>query len=194
MQLIDGYLVFSDAWYFEIRLIFLGCLLLAAAVCDLRWQRIPNPLVFGGLCAAFAIHLVFPSDIGWRRAAYGMALGFALLLPFYLLRGMAAGDVKLMAMVGAFLGPQLTLMAVVMTFLVGGLWAVVVLSRTRAWSSFFENLRNFRRPTVRVNDVHPDASLPLAPSAPSVGRMPYGAAIAIGTGMALVAVRKGFFL
>lgn len=194
MQLIDGYLVFSDVRYFEIRLILLACLLVAAAVIDLRQRRIPNLLVLSGLLIAFAGHLIFPSDIGWRRAVYGMVLGFSVLLPFYLLRGMAAGDVKLMAMVGAFLGPQLTLMAIVMTFLVGGVWAVLVISRSHAWSGVLANLRNLAHSAVKRNQGQPAASLSLATGSTSVGRIPYGAVIAVGTGAALLAVRHGVFL
>ncbi|MBI2307524.1 MAG: prepilin peptidase [Rhodocyclales bacterium] len=194
MQLIDGYLVFSDAWFFEVRLLLLGGLLLAAALSDILWRRIPNLLVLGGLCAAFAVHLVFPSDLGWRRAASGMALGFSLLLPFYLLRGMAAGDVKLMAMVGAFLGPQLTVATVVMTFLVGGAWAVVVVSRGGAWSQLFVNFRSLKRSAARGSDGAANVSVSINPSSASVGRMPYGAVIAIGTGVALLAFRAGYFL
>lgn len=194
MQLIDGYVVFSDAWFFEVRLLLLGGLLVAAALTDILWRRIPNLLVLGGLCAAFAVHLVFPSDLGWQRAASGMALGFSLLLPFYLLRGMAAGDVKLMAMVGAFLGPQLTVATVVMTFLVGGAWAVVVVSRSGAWSRLFANFRSIGRSAASGDNRLANASVSVDPASASVGRMPYGAVIAIGTGMALLAFQAGYFL
>lgn len=192
MQLIDGYVVFSETLFFELRLLLLGGLLVAAALSDILWRRIPNLLVLAGLCAAFAVHLVFPSDLGWRRAASGMALGFSLLLPFYLLRGMAAGDVKLMAMVGAFLGPQLTVATVVMTFLVGGAWAVVVVSRSGAWPRLLANFRSIGR-SARGGDGVANASVSLDPSSTSVGRMPYGAVIAIGTGVALLAFRGGYF-
>jgi prepilin peptidase CpaA len=57
----------------------------------------------------------------------GMLAGVALLICFYLLGGMGAGDVKLMGAVGAFLGPQGALMAFICTALLGGLYAVVVI-------------------------------------------------------------------
>ncbi len=56
----------------------------------------------------------------------GSATGFFVLLPFYILGGMGAGDVKFFTAVGAFLGPFATLYAVAMTLVIGALIAVGV--------------------------------------------------------------------
>jgi hypothetical protein len=58
----------------------------------------------------------------------GLAAGMALLMPFYLLKGMGAGDVKLMGVVGAFLGPTRVLHAFLWTGLSGGLYALILLA------------------------------------------------------------------
>jgi prepilin peptidase CpaA len=55
---------------------------------------------------------------------YGAAVGLACFMPFYLLRAMGAGDVKLLAAVGAFLGPQGVLYATLFSLLAGGLGAL----------------------------------------------------------------------
>ena len=53
----------------------------------------------------------------------GAALGFAILLPFYLAGGMGGGNVKLMAAFGALLGPSGVLLAALLSAIVGGVWA-----------------------------------------------------------------------
>ncbi|MFC5301299.1 A24 family peptidase [Azospira restricta] len=157
----------------------LVALLLAAALTDFRHHRVSNRLVLGGLLAAFAFHLVVPTTVGVWSGVLGMLLGFALLLPFYLLRGMAAGDVKLMAMVGAFVGPALTFWAVVATFLIGGVWAIVVVARRNAWARLAANLRH-------LPSHAGDMRMPVGGTA-SLGRIPYAVAIACGT-IAVLAV------
>lgn len=176
----------------DFRYMALAGLLVMAAVGDLRRQRISNRLVLFGLAFALLFHLFFPQDLGLWRGFLGLLVGFSMLLPFYLLRGMAAGDVKLMAMVGAFLGPPLTFAAVLLTFLVGGSWAISQVSRQHAWSRLFTNFRHLKSLTRSDaqpgNDGSGDGSA--APAVRSVGRLPYGAAIAVGTGIALI-LQKG---
>ena len=111
-------------------------LLAAAAWTDLRRQRVPNRLVGIGLIYALAFNALHGSlasgGVGLPAALAGMLLGFGLTLPFYLMRGMAAGDVKLMAMCGAFLGPWDGLHAVLWSFIAGGVLVVAwVVARRR---------------------------------------------------------------
>ena len=70
--------------------------------------------------------------IGVVQSLLGLAAGLALFMPLYLLRALGAGDVKLLAMVGAWLGAPLLLGAALLTLLAGGAMAlfVMVLSRT----------------------------------------------------------------
>lgn len=121
----------------------LGLFLALAVGSDLRSRRVPNGLVAAGLAVALAIPLAgalgAADGPSWRLAATsvapwaaGLVLGGLLLLPGYALGGMAAGDVKLMAMAGAFLGPGLATAAVLYTCLVGGALALAVLAWRRA--------------------------------------------------------------
>ena len=62
-------------------------------------------------------------------AALLAGLGLALLLPFYVMRGVGAGDVKLLAALGALLGPQSLLLVALYAALIGGLLSLFVLAR-----------------------------------------------------------------
>src|SRR5512146_2921662 len=91
----------------------MASLLLAAVRKDVRHHRIPNSLVFSGAALGILLNVLMPEGAGFAAgyipggggllyAVGGFAIGMAALLPMYLLRAMGAGDVKLMAMVGAF--------------------------------------------------------------------------------------------
>src|SRR5438874_6649350 len=100
--------------------------LVEAAIID-GWQlRVPNWLTYhfalGGL--AFAAWAGGTTGLLWALA--GLAVGLALLLPLHAIGGMGAGDVKLLAGVGAWMGPAATTGAFVASALVGGLMALVM--------------------------------------------------------------------
>ncbi|XAH24555.1 A24 family peptidase [Xylophilus sp. GW821-FHT01B05] len=83
-------------------------LLLAVLVCDWRERRVPNRLLLAGVIAG-AIALVpgvQPLGIGHWQALAGMAIGFCVLLPFYPLGWMGAGDVKFAGVLGLWFGVQ----------------------------------------------------------------------------------------
>jgi prepilin peptidase CpaA len=122
----------------------------AATVEDLRRRTLPNWLTVGGIAAG----LLLAAPHGWHAlgiSAAGASLGFAILLPFFCLRGMGGGDIKLMAAFGALLGPSSILLAAVLAGIFGALLAIaVLLARPRtaaipyapaitlgAWLSFF---------------------------------------------------------
>ncbi|WP_371876483.1 prepilin peptidase [Pseudoduganella chitinolytica] len=109
-----------------------------------------------------------------------MATGFFLFLPLYALRGMAAGDVKLMAMVGAFTGPLLALQIALLTCLVGGLLGLALVLRSGRWRLLGHNLATILAPLVYSLGGMPQRPVPLSREA-SAGGIPYGVAIAVGT-------------
>ncbi len=100
-----------------------------ACVTDLRSRRIPNVLTFGGSVAALVFFLVAGGPRGLGFSAFGWLVGFALLFPFFLLKGMGAGDVKLLALIGSWLGPVLVLKVALYGALAGGVLAVAVALR-----------------------------------------------------------------
>ena len=112
-------------------------------------------------------------------ALLGLAAGLALFMPLHLLRAVGAGDVKLLAMVGVWLGPWLLLGATLLTLLAGGLLAVVVMLATRSSRQVLGNVRTML--TTTLIGVHAGRLAALDAPTPSAVRLPYALAIAAGT-------------
>ncbi len=176
----------------------LTVLLLAAAWSDLRQRRIPNAVVFPGALLALLLHTILPAGdgflapvpggLGLGGALKGLAFGLLILLPFYRARGMGAGDVKLMAMVGAFLGPVQIWPVIFATLLAGGALAILMALRQRVFGRVFKNvylmlfgglLRLIRR-ALRAATPATTESAPAGAEMSGV-QLPYGAAIAAGS-------------
>lgn len=163
--------------YIEFPLIGLVTL---AAIIDLRSRRIPNLLIVTGLIASLLVHVWLEPGADWITWGLGMLTGFALFLPLYLMRGMGAGDVKLMAMVGAFLGPSAIIGVILITFVVGGVLTLVVAARNGSLRLLLGNLRTMLMGSlIKSTVLHQMPTLDATPV--SAGKMPYGVAIALGT-------------
>ena len=93
---------------------------LIACVWDVRTRRIPNVLTFSAAIAGLAFHVMTGGLAGAQTAAGGWLLGLLLLLPYFVLGGMGGGDVKLVAALGAWLGPQDTFWLAIYAGLAGG--------------------------------------------------------------------------
>ncbi|UOD32413.1 prepilin peptidase [Massilia violaceinigra] len=155
-------------------------LLLAAAAADLKSRRIPNRLLAAGLTCAAILHLCGPRPLALLDTGLaGFASGLLLFLPLYCLRGMAAGDVKLMATVGAFTGPAMALQAALAAFCAGGLMALIMILASGRLRDTGANLMALLRPLFLRLCGMPVVAEPLP--TPSVGNMPYALAIAGGT-------------
>ena len=105
--------------------IFLLILLGLATISDLVRHKIPNAVSLGGIVAGFICQGWFYGTTGILDGVLGMLVGLGLFLPFYILKAMAAGDVKLMAMVGTFVGPKVVLVCVAGTLVLGMVLALV---------------------------------------------------------------------
>ena len=104
--------------------------LAAAVVIDCRSQRIPNVLVLSVLVTGLCVRTFDGGAAALLDALGGLAIGLVALLPFWLLGGFGAGDVKLMAAAGAWLGVSGSVSAVAITLLVGGAIGLLILTWT----------------------------------------------------------------
>ena len=102
-----------------------------AAVLDVRWRRIPNWLVLIAFGTGLLSNLLRAGASGAMLALLGAALGMLLLLPFYRLGAVGAGDVKLLAALGALVGPHALVSVALYAAVVGGAISCVVLARRR---------------------------------------------------------------
>jgi prepilin peptidase CpaA len=104
-----------------------AALLFASIACwtDVRTRRIPNVLTFGAAGAGLAFHAFF-SGSGPLTALAGWLTGVLFFSPLFLLRGMGAGDLKLLGALGAWLGPLMALRIGLWSALAGGVLAILV--------------------------------------------------------------------
>jgi prepilin peptidase CpaA len=116
-------------------------LAMTAAVCDLRTRRIPNLLTFGGAACALVFHSIVGGTAGLAMSLGGWVLGIALFFPFFALRGLGGGDVKLLGALGACLGPYAVLYVGFYSTLAGGVLAVVVALQARYLRQALANLK-----------------------------------------------------
>jgi len=173
-----------------VSLALITALLVAAVVTDLRFRRIPNALVLVGMTLAFVTHsftlamgsLPLAGRTLWAPLT-GLLTGLASLFPLYLLRATGAGDVKLMGMVGAFIGVEPVLTATFYTFLAGGLLSLVFMLGRGVAAQTLANVRFLL--TDWVLRASSGQGARLAPLHTTAARLPYAVAIALGTGAAL---------
>jgi prepilin peptidase CpaA len=106
-------------------------MLLGAAIVDVMTHRIPNALIGPALVVALTVAAITAGGHGLLLAVSGLGVGLAMLLPLYILGGMGAGDVKLLGISGAFLGPVGALIAGLATIIVGGVLGVLYIGWRR---------------------------------------------------------------
>ncbi|MEO4046574.1 prepilin peptidase [Pseudomonas sp. CAU 1711] len=149
---------------------WLVALLMLAAASDVTCRRIPNLFVLIGLSAGLLGQYLLSGSLA--QAGYGALAGLGLFIPFYALGGMAAGDVKLMAVVGSFLGPLGAAWAAAMTLIAGSLIGILIL----LWRGQFFKLvqRYWVMASLR-------AYVPAEAGDASQQRFPFAVAILLGT-------------
>ena len=161
-------------------LLALGC------VWDLRTRKIPNELVATILVTGFLFALFSPNIVpALGRALAGVAVGFGIWIPFYLVGAIGAGDVKFFAAAAAWLGPSATWRAALAAGVAGGVLAVVFLVRERRLGSTLGRMMfavSSKSATLLVKDGDDTVT--------ARSRLPYG--IALATGALIVAWWPGF--
>lgn len=131
--------MFAAAWWYYgpsallvSRLLF-GCALIVLFAIDLEHHLLPNVITLPGIALGFVFSLV--TEPGWQASLIGIVVGagvlFVIAEGYYRLRheeGLGMGDVKMLAMIGAFLGWKLTLVTLMLGSLAGSIVGLVVIA------------------------------------------------------------------
>jgi prepilin peptidase CpaA len=147
--------------------------LLYAVLTDLRARRIPNHLTYPAMLLGLVANTALGGWHGLGQSALGWAAGLGVMLLPFLLRAMGAGDVKLVAAIGAIKGPEFVLVAALYACVTGGLLALYYLIRERRVASV-------------TRYIVYGWFWALKGSGPKAGAIPYAPAIAAGAVLALL--------
>lgn len=160
----------------QITLLLLVCI---AAAYDLRYRRIPNWLVVSGLMSAAVLQFTLHGRRGLQESALGFGLALLIYVPLYLLRAMGGGDLKLMAAVGALMGPEHWFSLFLVTAILGGVLAILLLIWTGRVRTGLRNVGRILASLARGHAPyrqHPEIDI----ASPSAATLPHGAVIAAG--------------
>jgi len=166
--------LFSASPYPLLAGIAYATLLLWACVADIRSRRIPNALVATLALMGFGYMFALSASPGEAlvHCTVGLILGLALWLPFYALRWLGAGDVKLFAAAGVWLGPMRTIEGALIAALAGGVLAVLWMLRAYGGAG---------TAAVASLVIRSPTTIPRHPmDSKSQRAIPYGVALAIG--------------
>jgi prepilin peptidase CpaA len=105
---------------------FVSLVLIVAAWIDGKQLRVPNWITFPMILTGLVYNTVMFGWAGLGGGLLGMVVGLACLLPLYSVGGMGAGDVKLLAGVGAWLGWRVTFYGFAISTVVGAVMAVIM--------------------------------------------------------------------
>jgi prepilin peptidase CpaA len=170
----------------EVTWILALVLVVWAGWMDWRSARIPNWLTVPGALAGLGANTILLGKAGAWSALEGAGLALALLLPCVLLRGLGAGDWKLMGALGAMLGPQRVILVLLGSVFVSGIAAVVQITRHGRWQATLQNLWQLLLMFLTLGlRARPGITL----DNPRLLKVPFGTAAAVATVLCYGAVR-----
>jgi len=151
-------------------------ILIISFITDIKKKRIYNIVTIPAITAGIIYHSFVNGWDGFLFSTYGFLLGFALLLIPYLLGGIGAGDVKLLAAIGALKGVSFVFYTFLSGAVIGGMVALVILIKNKMLIS------SLKRIYYALLLVKADKdSLNMADKKGLTSVFPYGAAIILGT-------------
>ncbi|MHB1133478.1 MAG: prepilin peptidase [Chloroflexota bacterium] len=174
-------------------------LVLVGLYTDMRWRRLPNWLTLGGALVALLLQVLLRGLPGGLDSLLGWGLGCLLLFIPFAMRGMGAGDVKMLAAVGATRGPAFVLSAFLLAALVGGLLSIGIMLKSGTFVPTLVRLggglrwmavslfryRMLPTPALFSTAGAIAGGVPESRPARMAPLLPYGVAIAAGTLLAL---------
>lgn len=166
---------------------FVAITLVVAAVIDGYKLKVPNWLTFPMILSGWAFGALAHGWEGIGMSLFGTAVGLALLLPAYAIGGMGAGDVKLLAGVGSWLGAaylwegvQTTFYAFCVSTIIGAVLAIMMVLVRRSWRKHKDQFLTIVGEMVTIGNPSELAAI-AAERKSSMLLLPYGIPIAIGT-------------
>ncbi len=162
---------------------FVTITLIVAAVIDGKQLKVPNWITFPMIISGWVYCAAFGPDAGFSGLLFslgGTVVGLLLLLPAYAIGGMGAGDVKLMAGIGAWIGSMDTFFSFGVSAIVGGIIAVAMVLLTKSWD---KHRLQFFTIWNEIKGIKSPEKLAViaAERKPTMLLLPYGIPIAIGT-------------
>lgn len=162
---------------------WVGAFALAAAACwcDVRTRRIPNWLTFPAALLGVLIATLAHGGPGAIASAAGLLVGLLLFFPLFALKGLGAGDVKLLGALGAWLGASLVFAVAFYTSLAGGVLAIGLIVKHRYAGQAMRNLWLLFT-HWRVSGLRPLDTLTIETAAGP--KLPYALPTAVGVALA----------
>lgn len=159
------------------------CAVIVASIClitDILRRRIYNVVTLPSVAIGLALGVVSGGWNGLFVSAAGLAVGFALMILPYYVGGMGAGDVKLMAALGALMGLAPIVQIFLYTAIIGGVIAVISALSRGTLKRAFRNIANWTTSLIlqRIGGVK--GGLKDTQLEQTAGWIPYGVAIALG--------------
>src|SRR3954471_6914791 len=157
--------------------------LIVAAIIDGLKLKVPNWITFPMIISGWVYSVAFSPYAGLEGLMYsvlGTVVGLALLLPAYAIGGMGAGDVKLLAGVGAWVWGTTTFYAFALSAVIGGVIAVLMVLSQRKWFKHHAQFWMICTEILTVKDPEKLAAI-AAERKSTMMLLPYGIPIAIGT-------------
>lgn len=154
--------------------------LIVAAVIDGYQLKVPNWLTFPMILSGWAYSGLAFGWEGFALSLLGTLIGLGLLLPAYAIGGMGAGDVKLLAGVGAWVWGTVTFYAFCLSAVIGAVIAVGMVLYRRSWHKHRQQFGMILHEIATVRDPE-ELAQRAAERKSSMLLLPYGIPIAIGT-------------
>lgn len=145
---------------------------------DWKTRRIPNWLTVPGLVVGVAANTMAVGWTGTKSALAGAGLALGLLLPLVLLRGLGAGDWKLMGALGAYVGSQQIVVVLVITFFLAGGLAIIQTTWHKRWRVTLRNVGELLRASF-IFGLRPHPAISL--NNPRLLSLPFGTTAAVAT-------------
>lgn len=161
--------------------ILLIAALIICCITDLNNRKIYNKVIFPILFCIFILHLILNGYTGLLSSIIGLISGISILIIPFALRGIGAGDVKLLALIGAIKGSVFAVNTALYMFIIGGAIALIIIIFHKETINFFKSLFRYLAGLVRGHHYKLEFS-----TTPFVKKFPYSIAITGGAVICLI--------